>query len=293
MEDGHVNQKSPHSMSTMRRQTQYSAATIATHSYTELQSNFNAYDQKWWIISINNELVGMWEALILLFVFYNAVFLPYSVAFADLNSTPTWVVVCDTVADYLFIIDLVVNFFKAYEGDRGEIVIDPKRVRSNYLAFWFWIDFPSCIPLDIFFPNLTYVGFLRCIRLLRTGRLIKAMEKLQYANIWNILRLVCGFGSLTHWLGCMWWLTVSKDGAVDEYSTVVSSTYVRAEVGGSDFQPWVSTHVVNTEKTNETAYYRWLVTFYSALCMLLGENIEPVESIELWVHISALLLGAI
>ena len=43
MEDGHVNQKSPHGM--MRRQTQYLAATIATHSYTELQSNFNAYDQ--------------------------------------------------------------------------------------------------------------------------------------------------------------------------------------------------------------------------------------------------------
>jgi hypothetical protein len=73
---------------------------------------------------------------------------------------------------------------------------------------------------------------------------------------------------------------------------IVNTTYLGVD-DGANFQSWVSGNLPHNEETNRTAYYRWLVSFYSALCMLLGENVAPVESLEFWVHTMSLLLGAI
>ncbi len=40
-------------------------------------------------------------------------------------------------------------------------------------------------------------------------------------------------------------------------------------------------------------YYRWLVSVYSALCMLLGENLKPIDAIEFWVCAISLMIGAV
>jgi hypothetical protein len=114
-----------------RRQTtsaRYSGSAIATQSYAELQSTEQHLDQEWYIISLHNEIIGFWDTLILLFVVYTAITLPYTVAFLG-DGTTSWTTVVDGVADCLFIVDLIVNFFKSYEGGRGEIVIDPVLIR--------------------------------------------------------------------------------------------------------------------------------------------------------------------
>ncbi len=42
----------------------------------------------------------------------------------------------------------------------------------------------------------------------------------------------------------------------------------------------------------ELVYYRWLASVYSALCMLLGGDLKPVDIIEFWVSAIALMIGA-
>ena len=62
--------------------------------------------------------------------------------------------IVNAIADACFILDLCLSFFKSYENDRGEMVTDLGAIKTNYLKFWFWVDFPSCIPVDAFFPDL-------------------------------------------------------------------------------------------------------------------------------------------
>ena len=55
------------------------------------------------------------------------------------------------VSDYIFIIDLVVQFFSSYRDLRtGAEIYQPKAIAYNYLQGEFFIDFISCLPLKFF-----------------------------------------------------------------------------------------------------------------------------------------------
>ena len=57
---------------------------------------------------------------------------------------------------------------------------------------------------------MKYIGFLKCLRLLRVeSQIDRLMPKREYANMLNILRLVCGFSLIAHWLGCFWYVVVN------------------------------------------------------------------------------------
>jgi CRP-like cAMP-binding protein len=135
------------------------------------------------------------------------------------------------------------------------------------MEFWFWIDMPASVPLSWFgLESTTILGFFKTLRLLRIGRLLKYIEKFQYANIWRIVRLVVFFALIAHILGCMWKFVVS--GIAEGWE--------------------VSNGLVDVSNTKA-----YLVSFYSALCMLLGENVEPERTGEIVMHTLLLMLGAI
>jgi hypothetical protein len=247
---------------------------------------------------------------VLLLVVYNAVVLPYEVAFLATRETPPAIDLLDDIADYSFMVDFVLTFFESFEDDRGEVVTELKLIRQNYMKFWFWIDLPASIPFDAFVPSdgsegsstnsLQYLGVVKCIRLLRIGRLLKYLEKFEYANVWNIVRLVCAFGLLAHWVGSAWYMIVSGD--EDDEDTVevlerhrwlsldeiFNSTTLETVPDG---ETWIDINVPPNHDSGEVMIY--LVMFYSALCMLLGENVGPFEPSQFILHACALLFGAI
>jgi hypothetical protein len=84
------------------------------------------------------------------------------------------------LVDVVFLADLVLYFFKAYENERGEVVTDMKKIRREYFKFWVFVDIPASIPFDNIFGLLGYELFgLKLFRLLRIGRLLKFLQKLQ------------------------------------------------------------------------------------------------------------------
>jgi hypothetical protein len=145
-------------------------------------------------------------------------------------------------------------------------------------------------------------------------------------------------------VACAWWLTVNLDDSLDaneqfeskqvQFTTTFNTTYFELN-DDEQFQPWLTGNVA----PDQTNYYRWIVMFYAAMCMLLGENVsflpilswknfqtqidilicrsklhasilkshpqqssvltktqiqvQPVETLEFWVHSFALLFGAI
>jgi hypothetical protein len=51
--------------------------------------------------------------------------------------------------------------------------------------------------------GLRVSSMLKCIRLLRLGRLVKILQKFRFANIFGIIRLFMFIFLFAHWAGCM------------------------------------------------------------------------------------------
>ena len=139
-----------------------------------------------------------WDIVVLLFVIYSSLHVPYKVAFApnpmtfdeerglwDEQSTPT-----DRVVNWVFYLDIVLNFFTGY--DKGYIIIMEKRdIVSHYLRTWFLVDFIATgIPTNVVVAFvldfdgdtrppmwISTIGLIKILRLLRASRLIDNLTK--------------------------------------------------------------------------------------------------------------------
>lgn len=83
----------------------------------------------------------------LFIIIFLSITVPYRIAFEDV-APPAWFYT-DTVLDFLFIIDLILNFFSAIENDNGEVIVDHKKIALLYLRGWFLIDLTSSIPITL------------------------------------------------------------------------------------------------------------------------------------------------
>lgn len=52
--------------------------------------------------------------------------------------------------------------------------------------------------------GLRYLGLVKCLRLLRMGRILRYLENFQFANAWRLVRLVAFFLTCVHWVACFW-----------------------------------------------------------------------------------------
>ncbi|KAK6642217.1 hypothetical protein RUM44_013940 [Polyplax serrata] len=93
---------------------------------------------------------AIWDWIILCLTFYTAIMVPYNVAFKNKTSEDVSLLVVDSIVDVIFFIDIVLNFHTTFVGPGGEVVSDPKVIRTNYLKSWFIIDLLSCLPYDVF-----------------------------------------------------------------------------------------------------------------------------------------------
>ena len=89
----------------------------------------------------------IWNAAMLIVIIFLSISVPYRIAFEDM--APLYWVYIDTVLDFLFIIDMILNFFTAIENDNGDIIIDRKKIALLYLYSWFMIDLTSSIPITL------------------------------------------------------------------------------------------------------------------------------------------------
>jgi len=99
------------------------------------------------IIHPQSPLKTLWNFFMLVIIIFLSVTVPYRIAFEDV-APPPWFYT-DTILDFLFIIDLGLNFFSAIENDNGEIIVEHKKIAMIYLKGWFLIDVTSSIPITL------------------------------------------------------------------------------------------------------------------------------------------------
>ena len=87
-----------------------------------------------------------WDALLMLFIVYNAIFVPMIVAFGDKYFHALEII--DHIADTAFILDLFVSFrtgFYVRDGADKVLVLDQTQVAIRYMRGWLLIDIADCI----------------------------------------------------------------------------------------------------------------------------------------------------
>lgn len=56
--------------------------------------------------------------------------------------------------DFLFLIEIIINFNTAFENNLLEIEDDRKAIFLNYIKLWFFIDFFSIFPFELILKSV-------------------------------------------------------------------------------------------------------------------------------------------
>ena len=88
----------------------------------------------------------------------------------------------DFLSDFLFLLDLGLNFVTVFELPSGEEVTSIKLIKRRYLRSWFALDLVAAIPFEaivLFSDMKSVIGFnlLKALQLLRVTRAGKVLSK--------------------------------------------------------------------------------------------------------------------
>ena len=116
-----------------------------------------------------------WDWLVILFVIYNALQVPFDLAFSP--PMPVAFTVFDYLVDATFIVDMFISSRTTYYDFDMTLVLDYQLVRRHYMRTWFFPDLIATIPYEVFFRisgadvgEASLLGLAKLPRLLRLGR---------------------------------------------------------------------------------------------------------------------------
>ncbi|XP_012556302.2 potassium voltage-gated channel unc-103 isoform X1 [Hydra vulgaris] len=183
---------------------------------------------------------AIWDWFILLLVMYTAIATPYMVTF--LSGTNKLLTLIDTVIDFIFLIDILLNFRTSFVDSSNEVVYNPYRIAKNYLKGWFILDFLAAFPFQliclILKTNQTTVliSLGKSARLRRLVRITRKVDMYSEYNIALLLLLVFGFTLIAHWFACLWYAIGVKEctsqnnlGWLAKLNNDLNNTYNRTE----------------------------------------------------------------
>ena len=101
--------------------------------------------------------------------------------------------------DFLFLVDVILNFYTGYiKTNDGQIELEPKLVKMNYLKTWFLPDIISSIPYELII--LVIVGFeygpsgtprgAESTQLLKSAKTLKIAKYIRFVKLVKALRLL-------------------------------------------------------------------------------------------------------
>lgn len=175
------------------------------------------------VISHDHTLRKCWDALMAVVLMYICIVLPYSLALYGLpyhEDPPLAIQSIDLCIDYLFYIDIVLNFITSYENADDETVADLLEIGRNYIVTgWFFLDFISTVPLERVLQSsmlrLAKIGkvlrVLKLMKMMRLGKLKRLIQKLRARfDISNTVLAMVKYGAMiifcAHWFSCILWL---------------------------------------------------------------------------------------
>lgn len=209
--------------------------------------------QKWLFFPVS-PLKQAFDFAIMILVVYASISAPYRATFEEAEGR--WHLF-ETVVQLIFCVDVALSFNTAYL-EEGRWVISRERIARHYLSSWFWIDFPSAIPLELIsvylertmdkaliddehdgfshiLPMMRLIRLFRLIRLLRLLRLAEAIDRVEVTygidlsalRMLNTVIMLLGF---CHVLACIFYVTANADKSAEKtWITFYDNGYLERE----------------------------------------------------------------
>ena len=139
----------------------------------------------------------MWDFTLLVMLLYTGTYSPYRTAFIAEGGN-TFLLIIENLMDFLFGIDILVNFFTPFERHDGSYEYDHKKIAEFYVGGGsFFIDVIAAFPFQLFeaqgnnlgggdthgstTQTTKYLRLLRMQRLYRLLRLVRVLKLLKAA----------------------------------------------------------------------------------------------------------------
>ena len=99
------------------------------------------------VLMPNHPFLKVWSYLMLFLMLYVATFLPYSICFFKPSDTVDTIEIADSIIDFLFMIDICVNFISSYDDPDHHLPdVKLKLIAKNYITGFFFMDLIAIIP---------------------------------------------------------------------------------------------------------------------------------------------------
>lgn len=148
-----------------------------------------------------------WNIIVSCCVVYNLIFLP--VYFLNHRFMLSKIFlsnfqILDLFIDKVFFFDIVIKFRTGYVDSYNNLVMDIKKIISNYSNRGLIIDMITSFPFDVFTLDLDngLLTFFKLPRALQLYRGLKLLENHRNRKMIDLFNLITIFYLFAHWLGC-------------------------------------------------------------------------------------------
>jgi hypothetical protein len=196
---------------------------------TILQEDQKSKSKKvWYIIYPESKFIRVWSSFILTLSSLFCIYYPFRMAYTDTYYNLDWIsfLVIDLLVESIYIADIIINLFTAFENAQGKVICSLYAIFINYLSsLWLIIDIVYMIPFMYLAtkmfqePDREYVRsenvimFLLMLRVLKT--LLKINEFSFVEKVRELLRVNTGIVKviyffvntiiLCHIFACIWY----------------------------------------------------------------------------------------
>lgn len=265
---------------TIIKEFQMSEESIVTEDFHEVELN---YEQEVYpnIIRITKPFRVRWDIMIMILAVYNTITLPVVVGFRP-SSTMAFLVV-NVIVDFIFLTDIVMNFYTSYINSDGDEITDRRKIIVNYLKGYFFIDFCAAFPIDNFIVMLVdnsegatdalLSDLLKLSRIFRLSRILRFSRLTDTVkSFYRLLQLFMYLLLWIHFVACIWFLVVRNQ---------------------NNWVPVPDFLTITTEFYDEGFWKRYAVCFYHSVWLLLGNELGPRDTLEAGVAAIFLVIGAL
>lgn len=159
----------------------------------------------------SGRLVYYWSMIVSLAFIYNSWVIVYRFAFEEISSDTVFMwLTLDGIADFIYILDVVVHFRIGYL-EEGVLQTQASKLRQHYMnSTIFYIDCLCLLPLDFLYLSIGFNSMLRCFRLIKIYRFWSFLDRTErhtnYPNVFRTASLFHYILVLFHWNACVYYL---------------------------------------------------------------------------------------
>jgi len=120
----------------------------------------------------------LWDLIMTIVCAYIALGMPFAIVWEDAFSKSATVDLAtfDRWINYLFMLDILLNFRTGYVDRHGDLVMDWKKVGKNYMRTWCLLDAISSIPTDDMQADVTGFSALKVLKLSKLLKIVRIMR---------------------------------------------------------------------------------------------------------------------